>query len=148
MRVRVFAAMSFALVALPAWADASHSAGVALSPETRASERRVLLATPTPAGPLLGAAEGADGGGPGSILTGALYGGLAGAVIGLGVGLIENDNYGRDIAIGAGAGILVGAALGATHAFGDSRSLAATDGLSSPERYPMRARTLRVAGSF
>ena len=146
MRVRLFGALSLALVALPAWGDAPPSSAVALSPETRASERRVLLATPTPAGPLLGAAEGADGSGPGSILTGALYGGLAGALIGLGVGLIENDNYGRDIAIGAGAGILIGGALGAARAFGDSRSIAASDGLSSPERYPVRARTLRVAG--
>ena len=47
----------------------------------------------------------------------ALYGGLAGLAIGAGVALISNDgNWGRDLAIGAGAGLLVGGVYGAVDA--------------------------------
>lgn len=91
----------------------------------------------------------ADGGGGGIVMS-ALYGGLAGALVGTGIGLVENGNYGRDIAIGAGAGILVGAAFGAAHALGDSRGVAsATDGLGTPDRDPViTARTLGLRGRF
>jgi hypothetical protein len=91
----------------------------------------------------------ADRSGVSSIFSGALYGGLAGALIGGAVGLIENGNYGRDIAIGAGAGILIGAALGAGHVFGDSRALPASDGLNTTDRFPViQARTMGVGGRF
>ena len=44
----------------------------------------------------------------------ALYGGLAGLAIGGGVALLSNDgNWGRDLAIGAGAGLIIGGIFGA-----------------------------------
>jgi hypothetical protein len=47
----------------------------------------------------------------------ALYGGLAGLAIGAGVALISNDgNWGRDLAIGAGAGLIAGGIFGAVDA--------------------------------
>jgi len=48
------------------------------------------------------------------IATDALYGGLVGLAIGGGVALLQNDgNWGRDLAIGAGAGLIVGGLFGA-----------------------------------
>ena len=47
----------------------------------------------------------------------ALYGGLAGLAIGAGVALISNDgNWGRDLALGAGIGLLAGGIYGAVDA--------------------------------
>ena len=47
----------------------------------------------------------------------ALYGGLAGLAIGAGVALIQNDgNWGRDLALGAGVGLLAGGIYGAVDA--------------------------------
>ena len=47
----------------------------------------------------------------------ALYGGLAGLAIGGGVALLQNDgNWGRDLAVGAGAGLLIGGIFGAVDA--------------------------------
>jgi hypothetical protein len=55
---------------------------------------------------------------PGAIIAqDALYGGLAGLAIGAGVALISNDgNWGRDLALGAGVGLLVGGVYGAVEA--------------------------------
>ena len=51
------------------------------------------------------------------IATDALYGGIAGLAIGGGVALLNNDgNWGRDLAIGAGAGLLIGGVFGAVDA--------------------------------
>ena len=51
------------------------------------------------------------------IATDALYGGIAGLAIGAGVALLSNDgNWGRDLAVGAGAGLLVGGIFGAVDA--------------------------------
>ena len=51
------------------------------------------------------------------IATDALYGGLAGLAIGGGVALLQNDgNWGRDLAIGAGAGLIIGGVFGAVNA--------------------------------
>lgn len=51
------------------------------------------------------------------IATDALYGGLAGLAIGGGVALLNNDgNWGRDLAIGAGAGLIIGGIFGAVDA--------------------------------
>ncbi len=51
------------------------------------------------------------------IATDALYGGLAGLAIGGGVALLSNDgNWGRDLAVGAGAGLLIGGIFGAVDA--------------------------------
>jgi len=47
----------------------------------------------------------------------ALYGGLAGLAIGGGVALISQDgNWGRDLAVGAGVGLLIGGIFGAVDA--------------------------------
>jgi hypothetical protein len=135
---------SMALLASSARADeAAPATGTAVSTGTSLS---ALL----PLGPLGRDALGATDSGGGSILMSAVYGGLAGAIVGLGVGLIESDNYGRDVAIGAGVGILVGAALGAAHAFGDTRAVSATDGLNTTERYPVfaSARTVTLGRRF
>lgn len=64
----------------------------------------------------------------------ALYGGIAGLAIGAGVALItDSGNWGRDLAIGAGVGLLAGGIYGAIDAasysdrkpigFGDSYHL-------------------------
>ena len=53
----------------------------------------------------------------GVILSDALYGGLIGVAIGAGVALINNDfnngNWGRDLAIGGGVGLIAGGIFGA-----------------------------------
>jgi hypothetical protein len=65
----------------------------------------------------------------------ALFGGIAGLAIGAGVALLSSDHdWGRDLAIGAGAGLLIGGIYGAIDAaanadrapvgFGRSYSLA------------------------
>ena len=47
----------------------------------------------------------------------ALYGGIAGLAIGGAVALLNGgDNWGRDLAIGAGAGLLIGGIFGAVDA--------------------------------
>jgi outer membrane lipoprotein SlyB len=55
---------------------------------------------------------------PGAVIaTDALYGGLAGLAIGGGVALITSDsNWGRDLAIGAGIGLVAGGIYGAVDA--------------------------------
>jgi len=51
------------------------------------------------------------------VATDALYGGIAGGAIGGGVALIENgDHWQRDLMVGAGIGILAGAAFGIVEA--------------------------------
>jgi hypothetical protein len=47
----------------------------------------------------------------------ALYGGLAGLAIGAGVSLLDgSNNWGRNLAVGAGAGLLIGGVFGAVDA--------------------------------
>jgi hypothetical protein len=51
------------------------------------------------------------------VVQDALYGGLAGLAIGGGVALLNNGNdWARDLAIGAGAGLIVGGVFGAVDA--------------------------------
>jgi hypothetical protein len=51
------------------------------------------------------------------IATDALYGGIAGLAIGGGVALLSNDgNWARDLAVGAGAGLIIGGIFGAVDA--------------------------------
>jgi hypothetical protein len=53
----------------------------------------------------------------GIIFQDALYGGIAGLAIGGGVALISQDgNWGRDLAMGAGVGLLIGGIFGAVDA--------------------------------
>jgi hypothetical protein len=108
-----------------------------------------LSLTPGDLAAPLAQVAGTSDSGTGRIFSSALYGGLAGALIGGGVGLIENGNYGRDIAIGAGVGVLVGAALGAANAFQDTRAFPASDGLNSTDKYPvLQGRTMAFGGTF
>jgi hypothetical protein len=47
------------------------------------------------------------------IATDGLYGGVAGVLVGAGITLIDNgNNWGRNLMVGAGIGILAGAAYG------------------------------------
>ncbi len=76
----------------------------------------------------------------------AAYGALAGALVGGGVALIDQgNNLGRNLLVGAGAGILVGAAVGGVQAYSASRSSYAMDGLGSPDRDPPLASAHVVA---
>jgi hypothetical protein len=140
MRTDRFIAFTIAaLLAPPALADtAQPEPSAAVDLEASAPEVGALYQVAAP-----------DQAGTSRIFTSALYGGLAGALVGGAVALIEGGNYGRDIAIGAGVGILVGAALGAANVFGDVRPLPATDGLNTTERFPViQARTIGLGGRF
>jgi hypothetical protein len=151
----VLAAAMLAAAAGPARGlELSGASQAALHPQLRISMGTLQssrgFALVPPLAPVLSTSQGADtdqGAGL-SILTGALYGGAAGALIGLGVGLIEADNYFRDIAIGAGAGIIVGGSFGAARALRDTRAY--RDGLSSPDRTPVLhgTRFSLLAGRF
>lgn len=58
------------------------------------------------------------------ILNDALYGGVAGLAIGGAVALISQDgNWGRDLAVGAGIGLLVGGIFGAVDAASYDRAM-------------------------
>ncbi|WP_242334270.1 MULTISPECIES: hypothetical protein [Anaeromyxobacter] len=80
-----------------------------------------------------------------TVATDAAYGGVAGLLVGTGVSLVnEWDNWQRDMMIGAGVGLLVGAAVGAVHATYDAREadrrerrVAVRDGLGSTDRDPV-----------
>jgi hypothetical protein len=50
------------------------------------------------------------------------YGGVTGILVGGGVALVERDHWGRDLAVGAGLGLILGAAVGVVHAVYDQRS--------------------------
>jgi hypothetical protein len=66
----------------------------------------------------------------------AMYGGLAGLLIGGGITLIDRgNNWERNLMVGAGAGLLAGAAVGAVHAVMNE----------SDKREARRARTYRSA---
>ncbi len=56
-----------------------------------------------------------------TVATDAAWGGLAGLVIGFGVTLVNQfDHWDRDLMVGAGAGVLVGAAVGVAQAAYDA----------------------------
>ncbi len=140
--------MLAAAVAGPAYAGGADDGLTGNGAPLDARESAAALAA-VPSAPLLPAVEGAtDASGGSSIVTSALWGGLAGAVVGTGVALIENGNWGRDIAIGAGVGLLAGGALGALNVFGDTNR-PFSDGLRSPDRDPvLTARTVALGGRF
>ncbi|HET7826176.1 MAG TPA: hypothetical protein VFK90_12650 [Anaeromyxobacter sp.] len=79
-----------------------------------------------------------------TVATDAAYGGLAGLVIGFGVALVNQwDHWERDLTVGAGAGILAGAAVGAVQAAveanDDHRSRVAFDGMNRTDKDPVIA---------
>ena len=89
----------------------------------------------------------------------AAYGGIAGLLVGFGVALInEWDDWEKSLMIGAGSGVIVGAAVGVVHAGYEAREghrsrrvSSARDGLGSPDRDPVLANARTVfgyAGSF
>jgi hypothetical protein len=87
----------------------------------------------------------------------AAYGGAAGLLVGTGWALIErNDEWGRDLAVGAGLGIIIGAGVGIFQAVSEQRAYdedrrranlsalpppraerVALDGLGTPARDPV-----------
>ncbi len=74
----------------------------------------------------------------------AAWGGLAGLVVGFGVTLVNSfDHWDRDLMVGAGAGVLVGAAVGVVHAAYNAREadrrrrVAYGDGLNRTDRDPV-----------
>ena len=94
-----------AFLASPAFAAPAPEKGKTLSLE--------LAAPPAPQG--LSDVVAVETGRPAAavIATDALYGGIAGAAIGLGVALINGNNYPRDIMVGAGIGLIAGGVIGA-----------------------------------
>jgi hypothetical protein len=79
-----------------------------------------------------------------TVATDAAWGGLAGLVIGFGVTLVNQfDHWDRDIMVGAGAGVLVGAAVGVAQAAYDAsqanrrRHVAYGDGMNRTDRDPV-----------
>jgi hypothetical protein len=78
----------------------------------------------------------------------ALYGGAAGAVVGVGVALIEGDNWARDVTVGAGLGVLAGAVVGGYMAYGDQGDRIALDGLGTPTRDRDRQRRMTPVAAY
>jgi hypothetical protein len=75
----------------------------------------------------------------------ALYGGIAGLAVGGGIALLNNgDNWQRDLMIGAGAGLLVGAVFGAVDAASADRYMAVAD--SAPRIRDVRSQSPRSTG--
>lgn len=74
----------------------------------------------------------------------AAYGGVAGLLVGGGVALVQQgDNWGRDIMVGAGVGLIVGAAVGVVHALYDQQQY---DRAERRAAQAQRTRSILVAG--
>jgi hypothetical protein len=102
----------------------------------------------------------------GTVAMDAGYGGVAGLLVGGGIALIQQgDDWGRDLMVGAGIGLIVGAAVGVAHAVYDEQqydratrraaaarapaALAAGDGLNRTDRDPViTAATVGLALRF
>ncbi len=88
------------------------------------------------------------------------YGGIAGLLVGTGVALAEGDHWARDLSVGAGVGLIVGAAVGIVHATvlqpryasagAPPRAAAKGDGLGRTDRDPVipAPAPLALAGRF
>ena len=129
----LFAPFLAALVAAPAWAG-SGTRVTELAPVQQSDAFRDLVevqATRNPAA---------------VIARDALYGGIAGLAVGGGIALLNSgDNWGRDLMIGAGAGLLVGAIFGAVDAASAAdRYMAVAD--SAPRVRDLRSQNDRSAG--
>jgi hypothetical protein len=78
-----------------------------------------------------------------TIATDAAAGGLAGLLVGFGVALVDEfDDWDRNLMVGAGIGVLVGAAVGVAHAAYDAREERRArstygDGMSRTDRDPV-----------
>lgn len=89
-----------------------------------------------------------------TVATDAAYGGLAGLVIGFGVALVNQwDHWQRDITVGAGAGVLVGAAVGVAQATYDASEdrrarRVALDGMNRTDKDPVIANRPAMAFAF
>ena len=105
MKKLLFAPFAALLVGFSANAASLNSLSLHEQPQTKEDGFRQLIEVQTHRN-------------PGAIIaTDALYGGLAGLAIGGGVALLNNDgNWGRDLAIGAGAGLIIGGIFGAVDA--------------------------------
>ena len=130
MKKLLFTPLLAALIAAPAWAG-SATRMTESSPAPDAF--RELVEVQTTRNPAA------------VIARDALYGGLAGLAIGGGIALLNNDdNWQRDLAIGAGAGLLVGAVFGAVDAASADRYMAVAD--SAPRIRDVKSQASRSAG--
>jgi hypothetical protein len=132
MKKLLFAPFLAVLVAAPAWAGTGTRA-TELAPVQQSDAFREVVevqATRNPAA---------------VIARDALYGGLAGLAIGGGIALLNNgDNWQRDLMIGAGAGLLVGAVFGAVDAASADRYMAVAD--SAPRMRDVKEQNGRSTG--
>jgi len=129
MNKLLFLPLLAALVAAPAWAGTS-SPAFELAPAPKDEGFRDIVEVQSTRSPVA------------VIARDALYGGLAGLAIGGGVALLNGgDNVGRDLAIGAGAGLIVGAIFGAVDAASADRYMAVAD--STAHERDARSQNLR-----
>jgi hypothetical protein len=126
----LFAPLLAALVAAPAWAGTPMTEA---APAQRSDAFRDVVEVQATRSP--GAV----------IVRDALYGGLAGLAVGGGIALLNSgDNWGRDLMIGAGAGLLVGAVFGAVDAASADRYMAVAD--SSPRMRDLKSQSDHSTG--
>ena len=132
MKKLLFAPFVAALVAAPAWAGTGARV-TELAPVQQSDAFREVVevqATRNPAA---------------VIARDALYGGIAGLAVGGGIALLNSgDNWQRDLMIGAGAGLLVGAIFGAVDAASADRYMAVAD--SAPRMRDLKSQDNRSAG--
>jgi hypothetical protein len=79
-----------------------------------------------------------------TVATDAAWGGLTGLLVGFGVTLVNSfDNWGRDLMVGAGSGVIVGAIVGTVHAAYNAREadrrrhVTYGDGMNRTDRDPV-----------
>lgn len=91
----------------------------------------------------------------GTVATDSAYGGVAGLLVGFGVALVDEfDDWERNLMVGAGVGLLAGAAFGVGHAAYDAREdrrarRVAFDGMNRTKKDPVvTASTVGVAFRF
>jgi len=132
MKKLLSAPLLAALIAAPAWAETgTQTPERAPAPQSDAFRQLVeVQSTRNPAA---------------VIARDAIYGGIAGLAVGGGIALLNSgDNWGRDLMIGAGAGLLVGAIFGAVDAASADRYMAVAD--SAPRMRDVRSQNARSAG--
>jgi hypothetical protein len=133
MNRKLIVALALATLALPA----SAQSGAALQPSQPVAQRQGELPPLAQSQPSAGVVDSDNRSAFTIIAVDALYGAAAGALVGIGVALIlNNDSWGRDLAICTGAGLLVGTAVGAVEASNRGPDRIALDGLGSPDRDP------------